>query len=178
MLSPSYSNYSLNEQHYLFLSRSLNDLERLVERHRAEQYLIFDRLIKAGFMEPQIERQEMRRYHHLARPISSGSDHRIEQRQEQETQRYRFHSPMSTSFPDPSNNRYQYGRSLSTATAEPGTKENPIYVLDDDDVQCEVCNEEGPFIVDCTMEYQSDDCEEQVRTTGTTHAGSDVGHLR
>ena len=55
MTSPSPSDYSLNEQLYLFLSKSLNDLERLVERHRAEQYLIFDRLIEAGFMEPQIK---------------------------------------------------------------------------------------------------------------------------
>ena len=156
MLSPSYSNYTMNEQHYLFLSRSLNDLERLVERHRAEQYLIFDQLIEAGFMEPQVEqRQEMQQYHHTARPNSPGFNRRIDQRQEQETQRYRFHLPMSTSFPGPSDSHH-HGRSLNAATAELGTRENPIYVPDDDGGQCEVCNEEGHGIVNCTKEYLSD----------------------
>lgn len=168
MLSPSLSGYSLNEQHYLFLSRSLNDLEHLVERHRTEQYHIFDRLIDAGFMEPRIEpRQETRRYpsHHVVHPHSSASaflqpcssSPRSEQQQE---------------HPDPADGYYRR-RSLNTAIAELGTRENPIYIPDDDEVRCD-CNG-GHFIVDCTRGYEFD---EQVRTTGTIRVDPDPVHLR
>ena len=158
MLSPSLSDYSLNEQHYLFLSRSLTDLERLVEQHRAEQYLIFDRLIDAGFMEPQIEqRQETRRHlaHQFVSPNSSTSGPRIEQ--------HRFYS--GTEEREESANRRRQSR--NAAIAELGTKDNPIYVLDDDEVRCNCNGHEGHFIVDCTRDYQFN---EQVRRTGTIRA--------
>ena len=37
-----------------------------------------------------------------------------------------------------------------------GSRRNPIYILDDDEVQCEGCWEEGHFIRDCNREYQYD----------------------
>ena len=37
-----------------------------------------------------------------------------------------------------------------------GLRRNPIYVLDDDKIQCEGCWEEGHFIGDCNREYQYD----------------------
>lgn len=143
MRSPSPSAYSLNEQHYLFLSRSLNDLERLVERHRAEYYLIFDRLIDAGFMEPQIQRQTTRRHYHTTS----------------------IHPDQQLEHPNSSNGHHRR-RSLNVAIAELGTRENPIYVMDDEDVLCK-CTTEGHHIVDCTREHRFD---EQVRTTGTEQA--------
>ena len=35
-----------------------------------------------------------------------------------------------------------------------GSRENPIYVFDDDDMYCEGCGEEGHFIGDCNGEYR------------------------
>jgi hypothetical protein len=40
---------------------------------------------------------------------------------------------------------------------ELGTKENPIYVDDDDEVRCEGCGEDGHILWDCTREYQFDE---------------------
>ena len=37
-----------------------------------------------------------------------------------------------------------------------GLRRNPIYVLDDDEVQCEGCWEEGHFIGDCNRENRYD----------------------
>ena len=41
-------------------------------------------------------------------------------------------------------------------TTNMGSRRNPIYVLDDDEVQCEGCWEEGHFIGDCNREYWYD----------------------
>ena len=112
------------ERYYLLLSQSLNDLERQLEQHRLEQYLIFDRLTDAGLMKPH-----------------SGSV------RQQKTRRYRYHpytgpayvsssrlnpSPFDNHYP-PFNIEVQYrGRSRnhsqSFCNGELGTKENPIYV--------------------------------------------------
>ena len=37
-----------------------------------------------------------------------------------------------------------------------GSRRNPIYVLNDDEVRCEGCWEEGHFIGDCNREYRYD----------------------
>ena len=37
-----------------------------------------------------------------------------------------------------------------------GSRRNPIYVLDDNEVQCEGCWKEEHFIGDCNQEYQYD----------------------
>ena len=41
-------------------------------------------------------------------------------------------------------------------TTNMGLRKNLIYVLDDDEVRCEGCWEEGHFIGDCNREYQYD----------------------
>jgi hypothetical protein len=168
MLSPSLSDYSLNEQHYLFLSRSLNDLERLVEQHRTEQYHIFDRLINAGFMEPRIEQQETRRYlpHQDVHPHFSTSAF-FQPRYPSNPQ-----SEQQQEHPD-LDDGYYHRQSLNVAIAELGTRENPIYVLDDDEVRGDCSG--GHFIVDCTRGYQFD---EQARTTGMIRVDPDPAHLR
>ena len=66
--------------HYLFLSQSLNDLERQVERHHAEQHFTFDQLTEAGLLSPQIEPH-------------------IRNFRQQETRRYRYHPYTGSTHP-------------------------------------------------------------------------------
>jgi hypothetical protein len=47
--------YSAILRHYIFLSQSLTNLEQQVERHQAEQHFIFNQIIEAGVLEPQLE---------------------------------------------------------------------------------------------------------------------------
>jgi hypothetical protein len=151
MLSHSDFAQSMSERQYLFISQSLNDLERQVERHRTEQYLIFDRLIEAGLMEPRIEPH-------------------ITKFRQQKTRQYRFHpyagtmSTPLTSNDTPITEIRRHRQSLNCSpptTDELGTKGNPIYVSDDDDLKCDGCNEQGHYILDCTKEYRFDEEKER-----------------
>ena len=45
----------MSERHYLYLSQSLNDLQLQIDRHHAERNFIYDRLLEAGLVEPQVE---------------------------------------------------------------------------------------------------------------------------
>lgn len=120
----------MSEQHYHFLSQSLDNLERQVERHRAEQH--FMKLNITNF------RQQTTRRHH-----------------------YHYTEPTTTSFsgstpsPLPHIEIQPRRRSFNEAT-DVGSKENPIYVFDDDEIRCEGCWEEGHFIGDCNREYRYD----------------------
>lgn len=160
MPSPSDLALSMGERNYLLLSQSLNDLERQAERHQIEQYLIFDRLIEAGLMEPRIEshpttfrRQKTRRQHPYTRPMydtSSIQTHSpLYNHDNSEIQRRRrpFKGVLSSGHPTES------GKEL-------GTKENPIYVSEYE-FRCEGCNEVGHFIVECTKEYRFDEDEQR-----------------
>ena len=76
----------------------------------------------------------------------------------QKTQRYCYHpyaerrshsSFRWTSSPLPNIEIQHYRQSLNPATnARLGTKENPIYVKDDDVARCEGCREDGHIIWD------------------------------
>ena len=52
---------------------------------------------------------------------------------------------------------------------ELGTKENPIYVDDDDEVRCEGCGEDGHILWDCTVKMRG--------KVGTTGYGRNVGMI-
>ena len=54
-LHPSDFARLMSEQHYLFLSQSLNDLQHQIDRHHAERNFIYDRLLEAGLVEPRDE---------------------------------------------------------------------------------------------------------------------------
>jgi hypothetical protein len=141
MLPPSQFTGLVSERLYNFLSESLNNLERQVERHREEQYFILDQLIKDGLIEPQLEpstrniqRQTTRRYRYHPYHTSS-------------TQRHVEHRRQSLND-SPSSNQ--------TNDEELGKKGNPIYVFDDNEIRCEGCWEEGHFTRDCKSEYRFD----------------------
>jgi hypothetical protein len=153
----------MSERHYLFLSQSQNDLQRLVDRHHAERQFIFNRLLEAGLVEPRIK-------HHTRSPIAESivtnerREELIETNGQQMTRRYRYrYHPYSSSrrIPSPLSNIRIRGRRQSlnhhnTTNAELGTKENPINVQDVDAVRCEGCGEDGHVIWDCTKEYSYD----------------------
>ena len=50
----------------------------------------------------------------------------------------------------------QHRRQSPNGLTNIGTRENPIYVFGDNEVQCEGCWEEGHLIGDCNREYPSD----------------------
>jgi hypothetical protein len=142
-------------RHYLFVSQSLNQLEDQVEQHRAEQHFIFDRLIAAGLLEPQIEpyihafrQQRMQRYysHSDARPISTRTPSPI------------VSSNSSSDIVTPHHRRSLNGSlsSYHTTDEELGSRGNPIYVFDDHEIRCEGCWDEGHFIGNCKREYRLD----------------------
>jgi len=175
MLSPSDFARSMSEQQYHFLSQSLNDLERQVERHRTEQYLIFDRLIEAGLMEPRngpritdFRRQEMQRYrfHPYTGTTSTSPSRRTPSLLGDDntdrshfSNQLRLYNPLSVDTDTEIRRRRRSLNSLPPTYEEPGTEGNPIYVLDDDDLprRCEGCDETGHFILDCTKEYRFDE---------------------
>ena len=140
LISPSELAHFMSEQHYLFLSQSLNDLEHQVKRHRAEQQFISDQLLKAGLVEPQIKphartfHQQMtrrHRFHPYNHPVSPSPSRRtpsslasFEPTLDVEIQPHRHF------LKDPPPSR-------ETPDEELGTKGNPIYVLDDDEIECD-----------------------------------------
>ena len=82
------------------------------------------------------------------------------------------HTPNAGRIHPSPNIKIQHLRqSLNPATdARLGTKENPIYVRDVDEAQCEGCREDGHIIWECTKEYIFDD-EWQCTTPPTiTHS--------
>jgi hypothetical protein len=123
----------MSERHYLFLSQSLNDLERQIDRHRTEQHFIFDQLIQAGLVEPRTEphamdsRRQKTRYHHY-HPYSRTS------------------SPTSD-IPGPSNSSSNEAAPATQAMSMPpfrknrssqkgvGTKRHPIVLHDDEPLE-------------------------------------------
>jgi hypothetical protein len=132
---------------YLFLTRSMDHLEHVLERHRVEQHALFQRLVDSKIFEPRIEplirdfrqRDRRSRFHPYSRFIST--------------------IPSFDNPPTSSNIETQPGRrsvnSLPSYTEEEeelGTRGNPICVLGDD--ECEGCHEDGHFIGTCTREYQ------------------------
>jgi hypothetical protein len=134
----------------------LDQLEAQVEQHRAEQHIIFDRLIKAGLLEPQIEpyitlfrqqRTRRYRYHPYAEPMSTSSSRRTP-------------SPIICSNSDADivtpHHKQSHPPSPSPGTADKGSRENPIYVFDDNELRCEGCWDEGHFIGDCKRVYRYD----------------------
>jgi hypothetical protein len=138
MLSLSEFARLVSERHYHFLSQSLDDLERQVERHRNEQRFM-------GLHIMNLQRQRTRRhYHPYTRPTSTSS------------------SGLTSSAP--SNIEAQHRRrSLNTLPPSPsqrttsmGSREDPIYVVDDEEIHCEGCQEEGHFIGNCNKEYRFD----------------------
>jgi hypothetical protein len=159
ILSPLEFTHSMSKRHYLSLYYPLNNLERQLERH-----LVFNRLIKAGLMETQID------------PGTRNS-------RRQKTRRFGFHpytDHMSTSYSrrtpsllnshhPPSNVKIQHRRrsfndslsSYQSSDDELGTRRNHIYVSKYEDILCEGCNGEGHFILDCTKEYRFDEDKEQ-----------------
>jgi hypothetical protein len=180
MLSPSdfARSMNMNEQQYHFLSQSLNDLERQVERHRSEQYLIFDRLIEAGLMEPRIkpriadfrqQKTQRYRFHPYTGTTSTSSDRPYSSSQlnpvsdpSHFSNQLRLYNPLSLGDDNTDTEIRRHRRSLNSlppTDKEPGTEGNPIYVLDDDDLpnRCEGCDETGHFILDCTKEYRFDE---------------------
>ena len=152
MPSPSELVRSMNERHYHFLSQSLNDLERQVERHRTEQRLIFNHLVEAGLIETRLEphaksqRRKTRRHrsHPYVSPMSTSSHGRV---------------PSSLANAEPIDARHcrRSFNSSGPINGVLGTKENPIYVEGDDELlRCGGCWEEGHLILDCKREYRFD----------------------
>ena len=152
MLPPSDFALLMSERYYVFLSQSLHDLERQVERYRAEQRVIFDQLLDAGLVEPRtgtpvgnLERQMTRRYpnHPYARRRSLSSSRR---------------TPSSLPIHNPSRDveTHTHRRSVNSpilycqsSDGVLGTRTNPIYVLDDNEIRCGECWSEGRFIGNC-----------------------------
>jgi hypothetical protein len=136
-------------RYYLFTAQSTHRMEQELERHRTEQANILDRLCEATHFPLR------------AKPLLD--DYR------RKTRRYRFHpysqTPSPNLFPI---NSYELPpidveikeegpqKSLSSYRAtyneEPGSKENPIYILGED--ECAGCHEDGHRIGDCEREYR------------------------
>jgi hypothetical protein len=144
----------MGERHYLCISQSLNDLEHLVERLRAEQYFIYDQLLDAGLVEPRIEptnqQQTTRRYryHPYNRSMTPSSSRRTPSESSHnmgvEIQSHRqslnddpSHMDSSSRLPTNCKSNVQSNRRWRRTDEELGTRENPIYVLDDDEVRGE-----------------------------------------
>lgn len=147
--------YSAILRHYIFLSQSLTDLEQQVERHQAEQHFIFDRIIEAGVLEPQLEPH-------------------IRNFRRQKTRRYRYHPDTVPEYPSSSRRTpspivsydsnididiqvHPDHRRRSHNEEELGTKGNPIYISDENEVQCGGCGDGGHTFWDCTKEYRFDE---------------------
>lgn len=137
-LSLMHSSFNF-EHYYLLLSQTLNDLEQRFERSRAELHHIFDQLVEAGLMEPQLEpntiifqEQATRRYryHPLTRPTPASSSSRIPF----------LHPSLNVEMQHPSR---PLDGSLSSCQLndELGTKGNPIYVSEYKGILCEGCND-------------------------------------
>ena len=156
MLSLSEFACLVSEQHYRFLSQSLNNLEHQIEQHRVERHLMELHITNLQQQTTQwcpdamstsptsrtpsllsdIESEHHRRSFNNHEPPSNPSSHNI--------------SIHDSSF-DQSEDRVSNPR-----TTNMGSRRNPIYILDDDKVRCEGCWEEGHFIWDCNREYQYD----------------------
>ena len=139
----------VSEQHYRFLSQSLNNL---IEQHRVERHLMELHIANLQQQTTQwcpdamstsptsrtpsllsdIESKPRRRSNNHEPPLNPSS-HNI--------------SIHNSSF-DQSKDRVSNPRMTNM-----GSRRNPIYVLDDDEVQCEGCWEEGHFIGDCNREH-------------------------
>ena len=158
MLSLSEFAHLVSERHYHFLSQSLHDLEHRVEWHQAEQHAL-------GLDIMSFQHQIARHFHfhpygrtpscippptnHHDPPLNPSSHSQLckchalvdvsSTRSDKDQSRRR---PLNDPPPSPS---YE--------TANMGSRENPIYVFDDDDMYCEGCGEEGHFIGDCNREY-------------------------
>ena len=165
MLSLSEFACLVSEQHYRFLSQSLNNLEHQIEQHRVERHLM--ELCIANLQQQttqwcpdamstsptsrtpsllsDIESEPHRRSFNDHEPPSNPSSHNV--------------SIHDWSF-DQSKDRVSNPR-----TTNMGSRRNPIYILDDDEVRCEGCWEEGHFIGDCNREYRYDG-EQYVPTVG------------
>ena len=154
MLSLSEFACLVSEQHYHFLLQSLNDLEHQIEQHRAEQHL----------MELHIANLQQQTTQWCPDAMSTSSTSRtpsllsdIESKPHRQS--FNNHEPPS----NPSSHNISIHNSLFNQSEDqvsnPRTtnmrsrKRNPIYVLDDDEVLCEGCWEEGHFIGDCNQEY-------------------------
>ena len=149
----------MSEWHYHFLSQSLHDLEHWVEQHQAEQHAMELNIMN---FRHQIA------WHFHFHPYGQTPSH----------------IPLPTNHHDPPSNPSSHNRlcechalvdisstrtdkdqshrqplndpppSPSYKTADMRSRENPIYVFNDDDTYCKGCGEEGHFIGDCNREYR------------------------
>ena len=149
MLSLSEFACLVSEQHYCFLLQSLNDLEHQIEQHQAERHLMELHITNLQQQTTQwcpdamstsltsqtpsllsdIKSEPHRRSFNNHEPPSNPSSHNI-----------LIHNLSFNQSED---------RVSNPRMTNMGLRRNPIYILDDDEVQCEGCWEEGHFIGDC-----------------------------
>jgi hypothetical protein len=138
MLSLSEFARLMSERHYLFLSHSLNDLDRQVERHRSELHYMECALT-------HLRHQTLQQPHYNYVESSSTS--------------FSEPTPSSLSNVEPQHRRRSlkdHPPSPSYRTTNMGSRENPIYVYDDNEIECAGCLEKGHFVGDCKEDYRFD----------------------
>ena len=118
----------MNNQHYHFLSQSLCDLKHHIGQHWAPRFHPYDPPSNPS------SHNRLCECHALVDISSTRTD------KDQSCRRPLNDPPSSPSY----------------ETADMGSRENPIYVFNDDDTYCEGCGEEGHFIGDCDREYWFD----------------------
>ena len=150
MLSLSEFACLVSEQHYRFLLQSLNNLQHQIEQHRAEQHLM-------GLHIANLQQQTTRWCPDVMSTSSTSrtpSSLLSDIESVPHRQSFNNHEPPS----NPSSHNISIHNSLldqsknqvsNLRMTNMGSRRNLIYVLDDDEVQCEGYWEEGHFIGDC-----------------------------
>ena len=149
MLSLSEFACLVSEQHYRFLSQSLNNLEHQIEQHRVERHL----------MELCIANLQQQTTQWCPDAMSTSPTSRTPSllsdiKSEPHRRSFNNHEPpLNPSSHNISIHNWSFDQSEDQVSnprmTNMGSRRNPIYVLNDDEVQCEGCWEEGHFIGDC-----------------------------
>ena len=149
MLSLSEFACLVSEQHYRFLSQSLNNIEHQIEQHQVERHLMELHITNLQQWTTQWCLDAMSTSP-TSRTPSFSLTSKANPIDDPSTITNLLRTPLHTTF------RYTtchlIKAKIGYQTPERprmGSKRNPIYVLDDDEVQCEGCWEEGHFIGDC-----------------------------
>ena len=155
MLSLSEFACLVSEQHYCFLLQSLNNLEHQIEQHRAERHLT-DFTLQTFNNRPHNGVQMPCLLHPLAELPPFSLTSKANPIDNPSTIMNLLRTPLHTTFQHNLSFNQSEDRVSNPRMTNMGSRRNLIYILNDDEVRCEGCWEEGHFIEDCNQEYRYD----------------------